>query len=47
MEMGMQNPMALGRSTKIISMIEWIWTRRLSIQNSLSQGALHWEWTVH
>ena len=28
--------MALGRSTKIISMIKWIRTSRLSIKNSLS-----------
>ena len=27
---------AQGRSTKIISMIKWIWTSRLSIKNSLS-----------
>ena len=28
--------MAQGRSTKIISMIEWIWIIRLSMKNSLS-----------
>jgi len=28
--------MAQGRSSKIISMIKWIWTIRLSIKNSLS-----------
>jgi len=30
MEKGIQNPMAQGRFTKIVSMIEWIRTRRLS-----------------
>jgi len=30
--------MAQGRSTNIISMIEWIRTSRLSIKNSLSRG---------
>ena len=30
--------MAQGRSTKIISMIQWIRTSRLSIKNSLSRG---------
>ena len=34
--MGIQAPMAQGRSTKIITMIEWIQTRKLSIKNSLS-----------
>ena len=34
-----QTPMAQGRSTKIISMIKWIWTSRLSIKNSLSRPA--------
>ena len=34
--MGIQTPMAQGRSTKIISMIKWIRTSRLSIKNSLS-----------
>jgi len=33
---GIQIPMAQGRSTKIISMIQWIRTSRLSIKNSLS-----------
>ena len=33
---GIQTPMAQGRSTKIISMIKWIWTIRLSIKNYLS-----------
>ena len=33
---GIQTPMAQGRSTKIISMIEWIRTSRLSIKHSLS-----------
>ena len=32
--------MAQGRSTKIISMIKWIRTSRLSINNSLSRQAL-------
>ena len=32
---GIQAPMAHGRSTKIISMIKWIRTSRLSIKNSL------------
>jgi hypothetical protein len=36
LEKGIQNPMAQGRSTQIISKIEWIWTSRLSIKNSLS-----------
>ena len=31
-----QTPMAQGRSTKIMSMIKWIWTSRLSIKNPLS-----------
>ena len=31
--------MAQGRSSKIISMIDWIRTSRLSIKNSLSKGA--------
>jgi len=34
--MGIQTPMAQGRSTKTISMIKWIRTSRLSINNSLS-----------
>ena len=33
---GIQTPMVQGRSTKIISMIRWIRTSRLTIQNSLS-----------
>ena len=36
LEKGIQIPMAQGRSTKIISMIKWIRTSRLSIKNSLS-----------
>jgi len=41
MEKGIQTPMAQGRSTKIIEMIKWIRTRRLSIKNTLScKGAL-------
>jgi len=39
----MQTPMAQGRSTKIISMIKWIWTSRWSIKNSLSLGFGLWE----
>jgi len=35
-EKGIQSPMAQGRSTKVISVIEWIRTSRLSIQNSPS-----------
>ena len=35
--MGIQTPMAQGRSTKIISMFKWIRTRRLSKKNSLYQ----------
>jgi len=38
-----QTPMAQGRSTKIISMIKWIWTSRLSIKNSLSLGFIVWD----
>jgi len=34
-EKGIQTLMALGRSTKIISMIKWIRTSRLSIKISL------------
>ena len=34
LEKGVQTPMAQGRSTKIISMIQWIRTSRLSIKNS-------------
>ena len=36
MEKGIQTPMAQGRSIKIILMIKWIRTSRLSIENSLS-----------
>ena len=36
MEKGIQTPMAQGLSTKIISMIKWIRTIRLSIKTSLS-----------
>jgi len=36
LEEGIQTPMAQGRSTKVISMIWWIGTNRLSIKNSLS-----------
>jgi hypothetical protein len=38
LEKGIQTPMARGRSTKIISMMKWIRTSRLSLQNSLSVG---------
>ena len=38
LEKGIQTPMAQGLSTKIISMIKWIRTSRLSIKNSLSLG---------
>jgi len=34
--------MTQGRSTKIISMIKWIRTSRLSIQNSLSAALGQW-----
>ena len=33
---GIQTPMAQGRSAEIISMIKWIRTTRLSINNSFS-----------
>jgi len=36
LEKGIQTPRSQGRSTKIISMIKWIRTSRLSIKNSLS-----------
>ena len=36
LEKGTQTPMAQGRSTEIISMIKWIRTSRLPVQNSLS-----------
>ena len=32
--------MAQGRSTKVISMMKWIRTRRLSIKNSLSEQGM-------
>ena len=38
LEKGIQNPMAQGRSTKIIWMIKQIRTNRLSIKNSLYGG---------
>ena len=38
LEKGMQIPMAQGRSTRIISMMKWIRTSRLSIKNSLSHS---------
>ena len=38
LEKGIQTPMAQGRSTKIITMIKWIRTIRLSIKNSLSHS---------
>ena len=37
LEKGVQTPMAQGRSTKIISMIKWIGTNRLSMNNSPSR----------
>ena len=36
--------MAQGRSSKIISMIDWIWTSRLSIKNSRSLVACFRAW---
>ena len=33
--------MAQGRSTEVMSMIEWIWIRRLSIKKSLSTSPAH------
>ena len=36
LEKGIQTPMAPGRSAKIISMIKWIRTSRLSIKKTLS-----------
>ena len=39
--MGIQTAMAQGRSTKVISMLEWIRTRRLSIKKSLSSARRH------
>ena len=38
---GIQTPMAQGRSTKIISMIKWIRTRRLSRKSSLAYIEVH------
>jgi len=38
-EKGVQTPMAQGRSTKIILMISWIRTSRLSIEYCLSAGS--------
>jgi len=38
--MGIQTPMAQGRSTKIISTIKWIRNRSLSIKNYLSLQVL-------
>ena len=40
LERGIQTPMAHGRSTKIISIIKWIRTSRLSIKNSLLNVAV-------
>jgi hypothetical protein len=40
LEKGIQTPMARDRSTKIILMIKWIRTSRLSIKNSLSLRSL-------
>ena len=40
-EKGIQTPMAQGRSTEIISMIQWIRTSRLSIKHSLSPSSAH------
>ena len=37
LEKGIQTPMAQGRSTKIISMMKWSWTGRLSIKKSFWQ----------
>ena len=38
MKKGIQTPKAQGPSTKVISMIEWIQTSRLSIKNFFSAG---------
>ena len=38
LELGIQNLMAQGRSTKVISMIKWIRTSRLSMNSFLSLG---------
>jgi len=43
LEKGIQTPMAQDRSTKIISMIKWIRTSRLSMKNSLSTRPLPWQ----
>ena len=40
LEKGIQTPMAQGWSAKIISMIKWIRTSRLSMKNSLYAGPL-------
>ena len=37
---GIQSLMAQGRSNKMISMIQWIWTSRLSLKKSLSERRL-------
>jgi len=42
LEKGIQTPMAQGRSTKIISMIKWSRTSRLSTKNSLSLKRAIW-----
>ena len=47
MDKGIQTPMAQGRSTKIISMVERIRTSRLSIKNSLSGCVLGVDSRVH
>ena len=41
MEKGIQTPMAQGWSTKIISMIEWIRTIRLSMKNTVNREHHH------
>ena len=43
-EKRIQTPMAQGRSSKVISVIDWIWTSRLSTQNSLSHVACFRAW---
>ena len=40
--MGIQSPMAQGRSIKISSMIQWIRTKRLSIENSVPPPSAGW-----
>ena len=42
LEKGIQNSMAQGRSTKIIPIIKWIQTSRLSIKNFLSLSLSLW-----